>query len=106
MSKLYPSDLPDIFKGDQLVLAGRYKGAGEVTAKLTGSVNGEPQTFTYKVKFDDHNTQDEFIPRLWATRRIGYLLDETASMARTRSCVTKPPRSPGNSASSPPTPPT
>ena len=76
VSKLYPAALPDIFKGDQLVLTGRYTGTGEATAKLTGMVNGEEQTFTYKVQFEDHNVQSEFIPRLWATRRIGYLLDE------------------------------
>ena len=76
VSKMYPAALPDIFKGDQLVLAGRYTGSGDATAKLTGMVNGEEQTFTYKIHFDDQNAKDEFIPRLWATRRIGYLLDE------------------------------
>lgn len=76
VSKLYPSDLPDIFKGDQLVLAGRYTGSGEVTAKLTGKVAGSEQSFSYQVKFDAKNTASEYIPRLWATRRIGYLLDE------------------------------
>ena len=72
---MYPADLPDIFKGDQLVLAGRYSGSGDATAKLTGMVNGEEQTFTYKIHFDDQNDKDEYIPRLWATRRVGYLLD-------------------------------
>lgn len=75
ISKMYPVDLPDIFKGDQIVLAGRYTGSGDATAKLTGMVNGEEQTFTYKIHFDDQNAKDEYIPRLWATRRIGYLLD-------------------------------
>jgi len=76
VSKLYPSDLPDLFKGDQLVLTGRYTGSGEVEAKLTGRASGQEQSFTYKVRFDDKNTERDFIPRLWATRRIGFLLDE------------------------------
>jgi Ca-activated chloride channel family protein len=75
-SKIYPADLPDLFKGDQLVLTGRYSGSGEVTATLTGMAGGREQKFTYKVRFDDHNTGREFIPRLWATRRVGFLLDE------------------------------
>src|SRR5207302_1125453 len=83
-SKMYPAELPDLFKGDQLVLAGRYNGSGEVEAKLTGLTNGREQTFTYKVKFaDDHTLQsmahssaNDFVPRLWATRRVGFLLDE------------------------------
>ena len=76
VSKMYPAELPDLFKGDQLVLAGRYSGGGEVEAKLTGTANGREQSFTYKVKFDDRNSANEFVPRLWATRRVGFLLDE------------------------------
>jgi Ca-activated chloride channel family protein len=75
-SKMYPAELPDLFKGDQLVLAGRYSGSGEVEAKLTGTAAGREQTFTYKVKFDDRGSANEFVPRLWATRRVGFLLDE------------------------------
>src|SRR6266704_614379 len=75
-SKMYPAELPDLFKGDQLVVTGRYTGSGEVEAKLTGIANGREQTFTYKVRFDDRNSTHEFVPRLWATRRVGFLLDE------------------------------
>ena len=75
-SKMYPAALPDLFKGDQLVLAGRYTGSGEVEAKLTGMAAGREQTFTYKVRFDDRNSTNDFVPRLWATRRVGFLLDE------------------------------
>ena len=73
-SKLYPAQLPDLFKGDQLVLTGRYSGSGEVEAKLTGMANGREQTFTYKVKFND--SSNDYVARLWATRRVGFLLDE------------------------------
>ena len=75
-SKMYPADLPDLFKGDQLVVAGRYSGAGDVEGKLTGNVGGREQTFTYKLHFDDRKTTDDYVPRLWATRRVGFLLDE------------------------------
>lgn len=76
VTKLYPSPLPDLFKGEQLVLAGRY--AGEAKGKLTieGSVAGEARKFSYDVDFAHGSREHEFIPRLWATRRVGYLLDE------------------------------
>jgi len=73
-SKLYPAQLPDLFKGDQLVVTGRYTGSGEVAAKLTGIANGREQIFTYKVKFND--SSNDYVARLWATRRVGFLLDE------------------------------
>jgi len=75
-SDMYPSPLPDLFAGGQLVLAGRYSGSGGTRIRLTGVVNGEPQTFTYPDQFFLSNGGDEFIPRLWATRKIGYLLNQ------------------------------
>jgi len=75
-TKLYPSPLPDLFRGDQLVLVGRYSGKGDSAVVLEGSVNGATKKFTYEVKFPDEASDHEFIPRLWATRRVGYLLDE------------------------------
>jgi Ca-activated chloride channel family protein len=82
-SKLYPAQLPDLFKGDQLVVTGRYTvvagvgdpgRGGEVEAKLTSIANGREQTFTFKVKFND--SSNDYVARLWATRRVGFLLDE------------------------------
>jgi Ca-activated chloride channel family protein len=75
-SKLYPSPLPDLFKGEQLVLVGRYSGQGDSAIVVEGSVNGESRKLTYEVKFGAENSESDFIPRLWATRRVGYLLDE------------------------------
>ena len=72
----YPYPLPDLFAGSQLVLAGRYREGGPATIRLTGVINNEPQAFTYEdVTFRQHGG-DDFIPRLWAQRKIGYLLGQ------------------------------
>ena len=75
-SDMYPSPLPDLFAGGQLVLAGRYSNSGGTTIRLTGTVNGEAQAFTYVDQFFLGSGGNEFIPRLWATRKIGYLLNQ------------------------------
>ena len=75
-SKMYPAPLPDLFKGEQLIVAGRYSGQTDGDLLLEGTVNGEKRAFEFKVNFPDAGTDHEFIPRLWATRRVGYLLDE------------------------------
>jgi Ca-activated chloride channel family protein len=75
-TKLYPSALPDLFKGEQLVLVGRYSGKGQSAAVIEGAVNGETRKFAMDVKFGEESHDNDFIPRLWATRRVGYLLDE------------------------------
>ncbi len=81
---LYPEPLPDLFVGSQIVVAGRYRQSGEVTVTLSGMVNGERQTFRFlNQRFvADSRAQVaerpgfQFIPRLWATRKIGHLLQQ------------------------------
>src|SRR5207245_4712100 len=49
-TKLYPSPLPDLFKGEQLVLVGRYSGKGDSAVLVDGTVNGAAKKFAYEVK--------------------------------------------------------
>ncbi|MCK4404028.1 MAG: VWA domain-containing protein [candidate division Zixibacteria bacterium] len=72
---LYPKELPDIFKGSQLLVLGKYKNGGHARVTLTGSTQGDTRKFNYEVNFSSDDRND-FIPRLWATRRIGYLIDQ------------------------------
>jgi len=57
-------------------LVGRYQGRGDSAAVIEGVVNGAQKKITYDVKFGDNGDDYDFIPRLWATRRVGYLLEE------------------------------
>jgi Ca-activated chloride channel family protein len=73
---IYPKTLPDLFKGSQLVVIGKYSGSGPATVELKGRVGKLEKRFVLEnqklVTEDAYN----FLPRLWATRRIGYLLEE------------------------------
>jgi len=72
----YPYPLPDLFAGTQLVLVGRYRQGGFTTITLEGRVNDRLQRFAYEdLHFRDQGGES-FIPRLWATRKIGYLLSQ------------------------------
>ncbi|MBI5687238.1 MAG: VWA domain-containing protein [Verrucomicrobia bacterium] len=75
-SRVYPSPLPDLFKGEQLIVVGCYSGDGHAAVTIEGTVNGATKKFTDEVEFPSRDTEHDFIPRLWATRRIGFLLDE------------------------------
>jgi Ca-activated chloride channel family protein len=70
-----PAELPDLFLGSQLVVAGRYNGTGDLTIQLSGMVGDRDVSYTYHGKFSDDD-RNEFIPRHWATRRVGYLLNQ------------------------------
>jgi Ca-activated chloride channel family protein len=75
-SMVHPGTLPDLFSGDQITIFGRYDGSGDSVIRLVGEVNGEKREFVYEGTFPAANTDNTFIPRLWATRRVGFLLDE------------------------------
>jgi len=83
----YPYPLPDLFAGTQLVLVGRYREGGDTTITLEGEVRDRLQSFEYDdVHFRDRGG-DEFIPRLWATRKIGYLLSQIRLHGESRELV-------------------
>jgi Ca-activated chloride channel homolog len=73
---VYPKRLGDLFKGSQLVVMGRYRTPKDGTVLLTGSVNGKKQVFEYRADAVKESKQHDFVPRLWAIRKVGFLLDE------------------------------
>jgi Ca-activated chloride channel family protein len=73
--QMYPRDLPDLFKGAQLTVFGRYSGSGDAVT-LTGTVNGKRVTMPYTARFASRNDGNDVIAPLWAAQRIGYLLDQ------------------------------
>ncbi len=72
----FPNELPDLFKGSQLIQFGRYQGAGMTTITLSGEINGDVQQLTHTAEFPALSSDYDFIARLWALRKIGYLLDQ------------------------------
>ncbi|HEY83544.1 MAG TPA: VWA domain-containing protein [Chloroflexi bacterium] len=72
----YPCPLPDLFAGTQLIVAGRYPQGGPASITLEGTINGRPQRFEYEDLTFARDGGQDFIPRLWATRKIGYLLNQ------------------------------
>jgi Ca-activated chloride channel family protein len=75
-TQFYPNPLPNLYRGEQLVLVGRYSGQGSGKVTIEGTVNGEVRKFSESAVFPEQTDDHDFIPRLWATRRVGYLLDE------------------------------
>jgi Ca-activated chloride channel family protein len=73
---VYPEPLPDLFAGTQLMLLGRYRGSGEVDLTLEGDILSDRVSYAYdNLNFRRSGGRD-FIPRLWATRKIGALLNQ------------------------------
>ena len=71
-----PGTLPDLYKGGQLILTGRYRDPGEATLTLRGESEDGAETLTYTFDLPDEERDQDFVARLWATRRVGALLEE------------------------------
>jgi Ca-activated chloride channel homolog len=72
---LLPGRLPDMFEGDQLVLLGQYKGEEPLTFRLSGNYLGKQRVFTFNFGLEKATTRNAFVPRLWASRKIAFLVD-------------------------------
>ncbi len=65
----------DLFRGDQLVVLGAYRGNQPLIFELTGNMNGRKRSFRFTFDTDKASVRNSFVPRLWASRKIGFLSD-------------------------------
>jgi Ca-activated chloride channel family protein len=85
---VYPRKVGDLFKGMQAVIIGRYKNDKDlrnITLQLRGKTGREPRTFTYSnLDFPERSEENAFLPRLWASRRVGWLVEEIRNNGETK----------------------
>jgi Ca-activated chloride channel family protein len=75
VGNLYPQAMPDLFQGSSLLLTGRYRATGQdVAVRVRGQAGSERREYVYRFNLNQTGDHD-FVPRLWATRRVGELLD-------------------------------
>ncbi len=67
---VYPRRTPDLFRGGQMTVMGRFKGAPQ-TVKLSGQIGGKASDFA-----GNAGAGGDELPRLWATRKVGFLIED------------------------------
>ena len=76
LTEIYPERLSDLFAGEELVVFGRYRASRRDrsgTLTISGRRNNRVERFGTDVRFPARQSGNDFIPRLWASRKIGYL---------------------------------
>jgi Ca-activated chloride channel homolog len=73
---LIPGDLPDLFANGEVLVAGRYGKPGTATLRLTGKLGKQDRSYTARFSLPAGPGEYPFLPRLWAQRKIGDLLDQ------------------------------
>jgi Ca-activated chloride channel family protein len=78
VNRTYPKQLTDLYRGEQLVYVGRYRQPGKVRVTLSGVRGAERVALDAEGELVAQSTDDSliFVERLWATRRIGELIEQ------------------------------
>ena len=90
IQEMYPREVPDLFEGDQVMLVGRFRaedaqqlhspepGVFATQLVVKGMYEGKERAFEYPVTLRAGGKQwrYDFVEKLWAIRRVGFLLDQ------------------------------
>jgi Ca-activated chloride channel family protein len=76
VNSVYPKRIPALYRGSELMLLGRFKGKGPGQITLTGNVGGEQRSISLKVEWPSRDLDNSYLPRVWAMRKIGHLLED------------------------------
>ncbi len=87
LSEIYPVNIPDVFAGEELVLFGRYRDHGEGRLEIRGTRGGSAASFSTAVTFPKESESNAYLPRLWASRKLGYLTRQIWTEGKTESLV-------------------
>ncbi len=79
--EVLPARLPDIFAGDQLVVLGQYRGDDDLRFELSGTAVDGVKRYAFTLPVRTATTRHAFVPRLWASRQIAFLVDELRQKA-------------------------
>lgn len=87
--EVIPTRIPDVFDGDQIVLLGQYLGDEPLDFALKGNYRGTSRVFKFRLSLDQATTRNGFVPRLWASRKIGLLVDAIREQGGTSGVVSQ-----------------
>ncbi|MDH5761167.1 MAG: VWA domain-containing protein, partial [Gemmatimonadota bacterium] len=73
LTEIYPVDIPDLFSGENLVLLARYAADGRGSVTFTGSRGESRVRVTADAEFPRREDRNDYLPRLWAARKLGHL---------------------------------
>lgn len=78
VNRAYPKQAFDLFAGEQLVIVGRYRKSGDAKVRVEGKVGKETEKFSFPTELakSGGDSSMSFIEKLWATRRIGEIIDQ------------------------------
>lgn len=77
-----------LFRGQEVLVVGRYTGGGTHTLSINGSLRGQRRSYAVTAEFSEAaRVDDAFIAWIWASRRIGDLLTAVRLKGQTQARI-------------------
>ena len=71
ITETFPSPLPNLFKGQQLIVVGRYDEPQDINVNFSGRAFGLPVSYDYQFSLADTSIHSfQFLPRLWSKKKM------------------------------------
>ena len=77
-SDVLPNTMPNLYAGKQLTLLGRYTKSGQYPITFDGTRGSDSVILTQNLTFPSPAENQPFVPRMWASAKIDWLLNEIA----------------------------
>lgn len=75
IKEIYPGTLPSLYKGQQMIVSGRYSNPGDLTITLSGHALGNPVEYVYDLSLVDSTVpENQFLTKIWAKQKIEDLI--------------------------------
>jgi len=71
-----PEKFSRVYRGEQLVIMGKYSGSGTARVRLQADISGESKSYESDASFTNDNTDNPELERLWAFARIKALQEQ------------------------------
>lgn len=75
ISDVYPRPMPDLFRGGEVAVVGRYRTPGARAIRLRGKLAGRAVEVAVDARFAE-GPAAPFLPRVFAVRKVAFLLDQ------------------------------
>jgi Ca-activated chloride channel family protein len=79
---VFPKNIPNLYEGSEIVLTGKYSikeltraGGADIKVYINGSQGKDKKEYVFDFELIN-DLNNNFIPRIWATRKIGLLMDQ------------------------------
>lgn len=76
ITEMYPKQLPNLYHGQQIALAGRFNKIYRPELTLKGKVNGVDKVFPVEANFNQASDRNAFVSKNWAQLKANFLQRE------------------------------